>query len=273
MSIVAGTSAAMMAGMLVWLTTKKGNVVSLSYTEYLKLDSLLSLQFPTSEDENNNETLFIITHQVSELWFKQMLLELETVQKALENNEAYLVVDTLKRISLILKTIIHQIDVLETMQPQTFNKFRTRLDTASGFQSVQFHSVEYVLGKRPVLPSVNREPGPSVWDSFLRYLSNNGNEIPERLLNRDFSQPIPESKEVQAIIYQAYQGESMLKYLCEQLIELDEALQEWRYRHVKMVERTIGFKEGTGGSLGVEYLKRSLFSPLFPDLWKIRNAF
>lgn len=247
--------------------------MSLSYSDYLKLDALLTLQSPTSEDDNNNETLFIIVHQVSELWFKQMLLELATVQNSLEKNQPLMVMDGLKRISLIFKTLIQQIDVLETMHPKAFSTFRSRLETASGFQSVQFHTLEYMLGKRPVPTNLTLKKGPSIWDSFLHYLATTNNDIPEALLRRDISQPIEPSEEVQKIILQAYQEPSMLKLVCEQLIELDEALQEWRYRHVKMVERTIGRKKGTGGSAGVEYLRKSLFIPLFPDLWEVRDSF
>ncbi len=257
----------------------------LSYPNYLKLDQLLSLQEPLSEGPEHDELLFIIIHQVYELWFKQILNELELVQRSLETNDEPNLFHGLKRILSILKTMVAQIDILETMTPVSFNAFRDRLETASGLQSVQFRQVEFVLGKRSE-KVIRRYPKgspsheklsslilkPTLWDSFLTFLSLRGYHVPGDLIKRDLSAPPPRSAALQEVLIQLYRERSTLMQVCERLVDLDEGLQEWRYRHVKMVERTIGKKQGTGGSLGVDYLKDTIFKPLFPDLWEIRAS-
>lgn len=256
----------------------------LTYVNYLKLDTLLSLQQPQRDHPEHDETLFIIIHQVYELWFKQILHELDWTQRAMEHNDKNKVFQGLKRVLTILKTLVSQIDILETMTPISFGSFRARLETASGFQSFQFRELECLLGKRSeaMLQHARDNPThahrieqrfhqPTLWDTFLRLLHTNGCAIPTALLQRDVTTPCPISKEVQNILIDIYRKQSTLMQLCERLVDLDEGLQEWRYRHVKMVERTLGNKTGTGGSTGVDYLKQSLFKPLFPDLWIIRT--
>jgi len=257
--------------------------MSVTYGQYLELDRLLQLQRPRSEPEEHDETLFIIIHQVYELWFKQILHEVAWLQTALESNRTPVATATLKRILTIFKTLVKQIDVLETMTPVSFLSFRDRIEKASGFQSAQFREAEFLLGhRRPGVLKHYPEDSPhrkrleeilkkpSLWDSFLRYLSQQGKAIPEKDLQRDVSQAPEESPEVQKVLVQAYHYDPLVAQVCELLVDLDEGLQEWRYRHVKMVERTIGTKKGSGGSAGAEYLKRTLFQPLFPDLWAIR---
>lgn len=257
----------------------------LTYGQYLNLDTLLSLQQPRSDDREHDETLFIIIHQVYELWFKQIIHELEHVQRAMETNNKSDIFQGLKRILTILKTLVSQVDILETLTPVSFSSFRVRLENASGFQSVQFRELEFMLGKRSAAviermrdhPDhyerlVERQHQPALWDSFLQLLRLNGLDVPQSLLQRDVSMPCPASPELQTILLEIYRKRSTLMQLCERLVDLDEGIQEWRYRHIKMVERTIGNKQGTGGSAGVQYLKNTLFTPLFPDLWTIRAA-
>ena len=255
-----------------------------TYAKYLQTDKLLDLQRPLSAGPEHDEMLFIIIHQVYELWFKQVLHELGRLQEVLEANDTPGTLATFNRILTILKTLVAQVDVLETMTPVAFSSFRARLESASGFQSAQFREVEYLLGYKNLAMARHHpadSPGgqrlqqlidePTLYDSFLRYLEANGYEVPQTLLARDVSKPIESSPELQAILLQIYRQDSMCTMVCERLVDLDEGLQEWRYRHVKMVERTIGSKPGTGGSEGAAYLRRTLFQPLFADLWTIRS--
>lgn len=255
----------------------------LTYTSYLKIDELLALQQPKSDGPEHDETLFIVIHQVYELWFKQVLHEVALLQRTLEANDGFLAGRTLKRVLTIMKTLVGQVDILETMTPVGFNSFRARLESASGFQSVQFRELEGVLGVRhPAMLRHHPEGSPardalerisrsrSVYDSFLLYLKANGHAIPDAVLNRDFSESNPESPEVRRVLADIYKNSRKELQVCELLVDLDEGLQEWRYRHLKMVERTIGMKRGTGGSDGMGYLRGTLFSPIFPDLWAIR---
>jgi tryptophan 2,3-dioxygenase len=254
-----------------------------TYTSYLKVDELLELQQPESSE--HDEILFIIIHQVYELWFKQINHEVVRIQGSLEGSRLTDALHSLVRVLKILKTLVGQLDVLETMTPISFNSFRSRLESASGFQSAQFRELEFRLGHKNLKRMENHPPGsrgrrvleelldrPALWDSFLRYLADNGHEIPAELLERDFRQSPPESEAVRRVLVAIYRGEdAVLGLLCERFVDLDEGLQEWRYRHVKMVERTIGRKIGTGGSAGADYLRATLFHPVFPDLWSIRT--
>jgi len=247
----------------------------LTYISYLKLDELLALQQPRSPGPEHDEMLFIVVHQVYELWFKQVLHELRHLRAALEAGNGSGALATLRRVLTILKTLVAQVDVIETMTPMSFNSFRARLEAASGFQSAQFRELEFLLGhKRPELartPVLQRLlDEPSVFDAFLRYLGTLGLPVPASALAREPRAPLQASAEVQELLLAVYRRNDFATQLCERLVDLDEGLQEWRYRHVKMVERTIGAKPGTGGSAGAAYLRETLFKPLFPDLWEIR---
>ncbi len=259
-----------------------------TYASYLAVDELLALQRPRSGEPGgepeHDEILFIVIHQVYELWFKQVLHELGRLQRSLEADEGPVALDTFKRILTIFKTLVGQVDVLETMTPVQFSSFRERLDSASGFQSAQFREVEFVLGKKRrgmVSHHPEGSPGrerlealmnrPTLWDSFLRFLAHRGYPVPEAELARDVRSDIEPSPAVQEILLQVYRADHLVRQVCERMVDLDEGLQEWRYRHVKMVERTIGHKIGTGGSAGAAYLQKTLFQPLFPDLWEIRS--
>lgn len=256
----------------------------LTYTRYLRLDELLTLQQPRSSGPEHDEMLFIVVHQVYELWFKQVLHETRRLRETLQAGDSVASLNALKRILTILKTLVAQVDVIETMTPMSFNSFRARLEAASGFQSQQFRELEFLLGhKRPAIAaqyaagsSAQRALNqlldePTVFDALLRYLQHCGHAVPAQALTRAVREPQQPSAEVQELLLAVYKKNDFAAQVCERLVDLDEGLQEWRYRHVKMVERTIGMKMGTGGSAGVGYLRETLFRPLFPDLWEIRN--
>jgi tryptophan 2,3-dioxygenase len=256
---------------------------AVTYGSYLKVDELLSLQQPRSDGPEHDEMLFIVIHQVYELWFKELLHEFEHVMRLLEGNESSRAQHTLKRILTILKVMVAQLDILETMTPLEFLSFRARLDAASGFQSDQFRQIEFLLGlkseqairrfpeesrARAALTRRYREP--TLWDAFLGYLSRERNDVPRADLARDVTAPVEPSPEVQVMLVDVYRRDMKNAELCERLVDLDEGFQEWRYRHMKMVERTIGVRPGTGGSSGAAYLRDTIGKPIFPDLWAIR---
>jgi tryptophan 2,3-dioxygenase len=247
-----------------------------TYGGYLRLDDLLSCQTPATDQ--HDELLFVIIHQVYELWFKQILHEAVLLQARLEAGNSAGALATARRIAKILKTIVGQLDVLETMTPKQFASFRPELGSASGFQSDQFRVLEAVLGRRDfgdpdndpqLAAALNRRP---VFDSLLRYLASAGHEVPAEFLDRDPSAAWHGDETVQALLVEVYRDDGAAPAeVCEALVDIDEGIQEWRYRHVKMVERIIGAKIGTGGSAGAEYLRSTLFRPSFPDLWEIRS--
>jgi len=258
--------------------------MALTYSSYLKIDELLSLQQPVSDGPEHDETLFIVIHQVYELWFKEVLHELDFLVLALGRGDTPRASHTLKRVLTILKVMVHQIDVLETMTPLEFLSFRERLESGSGFQSVQFRELEFLLGNKRPEALQRYEPGsahrarlerrlaePTIWDAFLRYLVASGHSVPKEALSRDVTQPVSPTPALHPVLLALYRKEPAARNMCELLVDLDEGLMEWRYRHVKMVERTIGMRRGTGGSSGAAYLKTTLDRPLFPDLWEIRT--
>jgi tryptophan 2,3-dioxygenase len=256
---------------------------AVTYSSYLRVDELLSLQHPRSSGPEHDELLFIVIHQVYELWFKELLHELDRVRSLLTADDTHRAQHTLKRILTILKVLVAQLDILETMTPLEFLSFRARLEAASGFQSDQFRQIEFILGAksekaiqrfaegtraRTALERRFREP--TLWDAFLHYLAREGYAVPQSLLTRDVATRMERSPEVQEQLIAVYRRDPKNAELCERLVDLDEGVQEWRYRHVKMVERTIGAKPGTGGSAGAEYLRNTVGQNLFPDLWEIR---
>jgi tryptophan 2,3-dioxygenase len=257
---------------------------SVTYANYLQLDELLSLQQPRAEGPEHDEMLFIVIHQVYELWFKELLHELDRVAMLLTSDQPHRAQHTLKRILTILKVLVAQLDILETMTPLEFLSFRSRLEAASGFQSDQFRQIEFMLGAkresaiaRFAASSRAREAlerryvEPTLWDAFLRYLAREGYPVPAAHLARDVTAPVSSSAEIQDILVDAYRKDAKTQGICERLVDLDEGFAEWRYRHVRMVERTIGVKPGTGGSSGAPYLRSTLGQNLFPDLWEIRS--
>ena len=254
---------------------------SLTYTSYLALEEILGAQRPNSDE--HDEILFIVVHQVYELWFKQLIHELGYLQRMLEAGNDARAFATFKRVLTILKLVVAQLDVIETMTPVQFLTFRERLESSSGFQSGQFRELEAILGRRDsgVLTAYHEGSvdygkvkdameRPSVYDSFLRYLADKGYDVPADALERDVTQPVQESDGVQAALLQAYRDDSGPAQVAERLVDFDEGFMEWRYHHVKMVERTIGTRQGTGG-YGAEYLRSTLHKPFFPDLWAVRS--
>lgn len=246
----------------------------LTYGSYLGLEELVALQRPLSEPPHHDELLFIIIHQVYELWFKQLLHELEATIVALDADDLLRVAKLFRRIHTIQRLLEEQVDVLETMTPQEFNAFRDHLNPASGFQSVQFREIEFLCGIRNtetmahiVLDDAQRARlerrlhQPSLYDRVKALLARRGYDV--------------ESSEalVQAYrtIYQDAERRYDLYLLLEDLIEFDERLLLWRGRHVRMVERMIGQKRGTGGSPGVSYLEGTLRHRFFPELWEVRT--
>ena len=202
-----------------------------TYSSYLCLDELLSCQRPATDQ--HDEMLFIVIHQVYELWFKQILHEAALLQRRLIDGNGAGALHTARRIAKILKTIVGQLDVLETMTPRQFASFRPELGTASGFQSEQFRVIERTLG--------------DVYEALLTFLGGT---------------PLDE----------VYAAEGEPAEVCESLVDIDEGIQEWRYRHVMMVQRIIGARTGTGGSSGADYLRSTLFRPAFPELWAVRGG-
>jgi tryptophan 2,3-dioxygenase len=257
---------------------------------------LLELQQPESDGEHD-EMLFIVIHQTYELWFKQILHEVAELQRSLEQGDTHRSLAILGRVRTIMKTCVGQLDILETMTPLQFNTFRGRLQSASGFQSAQFRELEAVLGRRDQAGAgadkrtgmgmaehlIEGSPArarveaamtrPSLWDSTLRYLAARGHTVPGEVLGRDVSVGYEAHEGVQDMLLDVHRNDPDAAAICERLVDLDEGLQEWRYRHVKMVERTIGHKMGSGGSSGVGYLSSTLFRSVFPDLWAIRSRF
>ncbi len=258
--------------------------MSLTYTNYLEINKLLDLQHPRSEPAEHDESLFIIIHQVYELWFKLVLHEIDKIKLNLTAGDMYGAIATFQRLRTILKTLVSQLDVLETMTPMSFTSFRDRLESASGFESVQFRELEFVLGyKRPEMIA-HHEGNPagqatlqqrlaerSVMDHIYDFLELHGVTIPQMLRDRPVEAPSEPNKDIQKGLLQLYRTKPDVTILLELMTDFDEGFQEWRYRHVKMVERTIGWKRGSGDSEGAMFLRRTLFKPVFPDLWAIRH--
>ena len=255
----------------------------ITYSSYLRLDELLALQVPASDPAEHDETLFIVVHQIYELWFKQILHELDRMLVLLDTDDVPRVRHTFKRVLTILKVLVAQLDILETMTPLEFLTFRDRLESGSGFQSFQFRAIEFAMGQKrssavahyPV-GTLEREwleeryTRTTIWDAFLRYLVRRGHAVPQAQLERDVTSAVRTDEELQRLLILIYRNDADAREMCERFVDLDEGVQEWRYRHVKMVERTIGMKRGTGGSAGAEYLRTTL-RPAFPDLWEIRT--
>ncbi len=256
---------------------------SVTYSSYLKIDELIALQQPLSEPAEHDEQLFIIIHQVYELWFKLLVHEFEKARKDLFDCKLYPAIDTFKRARTVMKTLVSQLDVLETMSPMSFRSFRNRLESSSGFQSYQFRDLEFLLGyKREKMLAHHAEhpeaharlkkrlAEPTVTNAFFHYIKTLDSSLPDVAIHAS-SESTQLNDDVQRVLLKIYKERPEIAILLEQFVDFDEGFQEWRYRHVKMVERTIGNVVGTGGSSGVEFLKATLFKPLFPNLWAIRD--
>lgn len=259
--------------------------MKITYTNYLKIDELTDLQDLKSDPEEHDEMLFIIIHQTYELWFKQILHEFGKLKKELEAGNTWTAIKTLRRILTIMKTLVSQVDILETMTPLEFNSFRSFLGQSSGFQSLQFREIEILCGLRlPVMIEAHKDVPSHIetlksrmeertlWESFGMYLTKKGFPVePER--ENESGLLYNPSEKIQQTLIEVMKNEPEIALVCELFVDFDEGLQEWRYRHVKMVERTIGRKKGTGGSEGVRYLQKTINHAIFPDLWAIRSEF
>ena len=244
---------------------------AVTYTKYLGIDELLDLQRLRSAEEGepeHDEMLFIVIHQVYELWFKQILWELDHVIDLLDGDDRTRAARGLHRVLRILKVLVGQLDVLETMTPLEFLSFRDRLESASGFQSVQFRELEAVLGLLEADPSGSvmnnprveaRRQAPTLWQALLGHLARTGHASVDH----------QDDDAVRRLLVAVYRSDPSCGDLLERFVDLDEGLQEWRYHHLQMVRRTIGTKIGTGGSAGAEYLATTI-RPAFPHLWEIR---
>ena len=247
----------------------------LTYGSYLRIDELLTLQRPQSDPAHHDEMLFIVIHQVYELWFKQLLHELEAVKHHLQSDDAIRATRALGRVHAIQHVLEQQVDVLETMTPHEFNAFRNLLNPASGFQSVQFRELEFLcgVGKTAYLRHLEttdeerrrleqRLQEPTLYDELKGFLGRRG-----------FATALSaELLETFRRIYDGADEHTNLYVLLEAFIEFDERFLLWRGRHVRMVERMIGQKTGTGGSLGVRYLETTLGKKFFPELWEVRTV-
>lgn len=262
-------------------------MTKLTYSRYLKLNQLLTSQQLLSPQEHpfaHDELLFIITHQSFELWFRQIVHEFDCLQHAFRQNQLGTILDTLKRILIIFNLCNHQFQVLETMSPTAFATFRNQFGNASGFQSIQFREIEFMMGlKRSSLVGeiapdefgrpqlLKRYDSPTVWDAFLYYLHNRGYPVPEQQLERDVTQPIEPCIEIQATLFDVYHQDLIMRHICEQFLDLDTLVQTWRQRHLLLAERMLGNSPGTYG-MSLSYL-RGTIQPHFPDLWKVRQQF
>lgn len=259
---------------------------SMSYGDYLALDAVLSAQHPRSDA--HDELLFIVQHQATELWMKLILHELLTAKAHIQKDELAPAFKMLARVSRIMAQLLQSWDVLSTLTPTDYMTFREQLGQASGFQSYQYRMIEFALGnKNPVMarPHAHREDlhsqvlavlnAPSIYDEAIALLHRRGFALAPECLARDWSQPYAEAPTVEAAWLDVYRDTGThweLYELAEELVDLEDAFRQWRFRHVTTVERIIGFKRGTGGTSGVSYLRKMLDVRLFPELWNLRTA-
>jgi tryptophan 2,3-dioxygenase len=259
---------------------------SLSYSQYLNLDKLLDAQRPLSYQ--HDEMLFIVIHQVSELWMKLCLHELNAVVDCVRRDDLGPTFKMLARVSTIQQQLLQSWDVLATITPYDYSAFRNTLGRSSGFQSVQYRMLEFLIGNKnadlievfrtdpPAYEQLERAlKAPSLYDEVLRLLSRRGLDVPAEAIDRDFTQPYQASKQVAAAWLSVYHNSVKdwdLYELAERLVDLDYKFQLWRFTHVKTVERIIGYKRGTGGTGGVSYLTKALELKFFPELWTIRTS-
>ncbi len=260
---------------------------SMSYGDYLRLDLLLAAQQPQSDPPQHDELLFIVQHQTSELWLKLMVHELRSARDLLGADELAPALKRMARVKHIQRTLTDQWSVLATMTPSEYAQIRPFLATSSGFQSAQYREVEFLLGNKdsdmikvfghdPVAQGALREllGQPSLYDEFLRFLHRAGYAVPPALLDRDWSQPYrlsPALVDTIAGVYAAPADHWGVYETCEELVDIEDNFQQWRFRHLQVVQRTIGQKTGTGGSSGVDFLRRALDLTFFPELFEVRS--
>jgi tryptophan 2,3-dioxygenase len=260
---------------------------AMSYADYLELDTLLTAQHPRSDPPHHDELLFIVQHQTTELWLKLILHELRAARAYLDTDLVHQALKCLARVKHIQRTLIEQWSVLATLTPSEYAQFRGTLGAASGLQSAQYRAVEFILGNKnqhmlrifasdhgasAMLSELLDEP--SVYDAFLRFLARRGLDIPSEVLERDVRRPWvmqPALIPVFQSIYDAVDRVYDLYEACESLVDVEDNFQFWRFRHLRTVQRTIGFKTGTGGSSGVRFLQKALDLTFFPELYAVRT--
>lgn len=261
---------------------------NLSYSGYLRLDRILDAQQPLSRPEHHDELLFIIQHQTSELWLKLTLHELRTAAADIADDDLALALKRLARVKHIQRTLIEQWSVLATLTPTEYVQFRGALGTSSGFQSYQYRAVEFALGNKnaAMLELFDDDPdaralladalrAPSLYDQFLRLLARRGFAVPDDLLTRDVTEAHTFRADLVPVFGEIYADAHThwdLYEACEELVDIEENFQLWRFRHLKTVERTIGTRTGTGGSSGRDFLRRALDLTFFPELYAFRTA-
>jgi tryptophan 2,3-dioxygenase len=259
----------------------------LSYSDYLSLEGLLAQQRPLSQPQHHDEMLFIIQHQVSELWIKLIIHELSSAIDHIRHDRLQPCLKILSRVKLIQMQLFEQWAVLETLTPSEYMEFRSVLGNASGFQSFQYRKLEFLLGNKnsdslkvyahdaAIYDDLRRTlEAPSLYDQFLRYLFRRGYSIPQECRERDWSTPHIRNEALVEIFREIYRTpkQHWLTYeMCEKLVDVEEYFQLWRFRHLKTVERIIGFRRGTGGSSGVGFLRQALELTFFPELLASRT--
>jgi len=260
----------------------------LTYGGYLHLDQLLAAQQPLSNPPHHDEMLFIIQHQVAELWMKLVVHELRAAIAHLNADELDPCLKILARVKQVQRQLFEQWAVLETLTPSEYLEFRHVLGPSSGFQSLQYRLVEFLLGNKnaDMVRVFAHDPGqqailqaaleaPSLYDEFLRYLARHGHAVPWVCTQRDFTQPHQRNAELVEVFRQIYEDTELYwadYHMCEQLVDVEESFQLWRFRHMKTVERIIGYRRGTGGSSGVGFLKKALDLTFFPELFDVRTV-
>jgi tryptophan 2,3-dioxygenase len=261
------------------------DVAGLNYGSYLQLDRLLSAQQPLSD--HHDELLFIVQHQTTELWIKLVVHELRSAMALIAADDLAPALKRLARVKQVQRQMSEQWSVLATLTPTEYAQFRHVLGRASGFQSVQYRLLEFLLGNKNagVLAVFGHDPeaqavlraaleAPSLYDEFLRFLHRRGYAIPERLVERDWTRPHTLNRDLVGVfarVYEEAESQWDVYETCEELVDVEDSFQTWRFRHLKTVERIIGFKRGTGGSSGVAFLKQALELTFFPELLAART--
>lgn len=269
-----------------WHDAKLDLSNSMSYGDYLSLEQILSAQHPRSPD--HNEMLFIIQHQTSELWMKLALYELRAALECVKRDALPPAFKMLARVSRILEQLVQAWSVLATLTPSEYSAMRPHLGASSGFQSYQYREIEFVLGNKNaqmLKPHVHRPAllahlraaleSPSFYDEVVRLLARRGFAIAPERLERDWTQPTAHNATIEAAWLEVYRNPSRhweLYEMAEELVDLEDAFRQWRFRHVTTVERIIGDKQGTGGTSGASYLRKMLDVVLFPELWQVRTV-
>ena len=260
----------------------------MTYSGYLRLDQLLSAQQPASQPPHHDELLFIVMHQVSELWMKLIIHELTAAVAHLRIDDVNECLKILARVKHVQRQLFEQWAVLETLTPSEYLEFRDALGSSSGFQSLQYRVIEFMLGNKnaQMLKVFEYDPAaqerlrevletPGLYDEFLRYLARRGHAVPAERVERDWSEPYQRHEGLMPVFKRIYEQRAAFwpeYHMCEQLVDVEESFQLWRFRHMKTVERIIGHRRGTGGSSGVAFLKKALELEFFPELLDVRTV-